>query len=84
MQHPYTSSPTGLGDGYCDDGTDEDDGSGNCAQVGNIACFLETIAEPDEVLFRQSTATFSYATTAIVETPALSSKVRILICSAAA
>ena len=40
---------------------------------------LEIVAKPDEVLCGQSTATFSYATMAIAETPVLSSKVRILI-----
>ena len=37
------------------------------------------MAEPDEVLCGQSTATFSCATTAIAGTPAKSSKVRFLI-----
>jgi hypothetical protein len=40
---------------------------------------LEIMAEPDEILVRQSTAIFSYATTAIAGTLALSSKVRLLI-----
>ena len=30
--------PAGLGDGYCDDGSDTDDGSGNCA-LAKTACF---------------------------------------------
>ena len=29
--------PAGLGDGYCDDGSDVDDGSGNCARA-KTAC----------------------------------------------